>query len=142
MKKYIGIILLIILLIVGGILVYNSRQKTPEETEKQVEKNDFVSYNGWLNVDGTNVKNEKGETIQLVGVSSHAIQWYSSIISPENIKTLKEDWGINAIRLAVYTQVNGEIVHEERQNKRIMELVDFAIAEDIYVILDWHVLEE
>lgn len=142
MKKYIAIIVLIILLIIGGIFVFNLTQKSTEKNIEEVEKNDFVSYNGWLNVDGTKIKNEKGETIQLVGVSSHAIQWYSSIISPENIKTLKEDWGINAIRLAVYTQVDGQLVHEERQNKRIMELIDFAIAEDIYVILDWHVLEE
>lgn len=142
MRKYIAISFFIILIIIGVILFVNLNQKNIENNIEEIEKNDFVSYNGWLNVDGTNIKNEKGEIIQLVGVSSHAIQWYGAIINKENIKILKEDWGINALRLAIYTQVDGELVYEESLNERIMQIIDFAIAEDIYVILDWHVLEE
>lgn len=145
MKKFILVILVIILIVGGASFFYMTSKKADERIEENTNKyapTDFVSGNGWLKVDGTNVKNEKGEILQLVGVSSHALQWYGSLLTKQNIKILKEDWGVNALRLAVYTQVNDKLVYEEELNGRIMEIIDFAIEEDIYVILDWHVLEE
>lgn len=131
------IIFIIVIAVISEIIVFINKPKPNEFTPY-----DDVSYNGWLTVEGKDIKNEKGEKIQLVGVSTHGIQWFYQFITPENLRTLKNDWGANVIRLAIYVDVNGELVYDEFYDKLIIEMVNLIIENDMYVILDWHILEE
>ena len=48
-------------------------------------KNKYVSYNGSLSVNASNLVNQYGEIMILKGISSHGIQWYSHLINKEKI---------------------------------------------------------
>lgn len=113
-------------------------------TEKVVVNNLSVSYNGWLNVDGNKLKNEKNEIVQLKGISSHGIEWFSNLITFDNLKTLKEDWKINVFRIAMYTDANGQgyVFSPDTNIESVTKVVDMAVDLDMYVVVDWHILND
>lgn len=112
-------------------------------TTENVDKNS-VTYNGWLHTSNTILVNEKGETVQLRGVSSHGIEWFSNLITYENLKTLKNDWNTNIFRIAMYTDSNntGYIFSQDQTKQKVCNIIDMAIDLDMYVIIDWHILSD
>lgn len=104
-------------------------------------KNKYVSYNGSLSVKDSNLVNQYGETMILKGISSHGIQWYSHLINKEKIERLKLEFGINAFRIAMYTEEKGYIYNNNLKEK-VKEIIDLCILLDLYVIIDWHILKD
>lgn len=100
-----------------------------------------VSRNGRLSVSGTQLINQNGEPIVLRGMSSHGIQWYANFTSYQAIKNTA-DRGANVFRIAMYTDENGYISNPESVKRSTFEAADNAIANDMYVIIDWHVLND
>ena len=43
----------------------------------------------WLKVNGSTLQNENGDAIQLRGISSHGIAWFSDLITYDNLQYLK-----------------------------------------------------
>ena len=111
-----------------------------KEKTNTVEKNNYVSYNGNLKLDGINLVNQYGEKIQLKGVSSHGLQWFNYLITDENIKTLKS-YGANIFRLAMYTKEGGYVDNSNIYDSLIKD-IDLVISNDMYVIVDWHILSD
>ena len=74
-------------------------------------------------------------------MSSHGIQWFSDLITKENIKYLKENYNSNLFRIAMYTNENGYIQNKELKQKA-MDIMDIVIDLDMYVIIDWHILSD
>lgn len=109
--------------------------------EKIINKNNYVSYNGNLKVKGTKLVNQFDEEILLRGMSSHGLQWYNDFINKDNIKILKNEWKTNVFRLAMYTEENGYISNKDVYEYLIKD-VDMLIEEDMYVIIDWHILSD
>lgn len=136
MKKF---IIIAIILIISVIVIVKSNNLP---LFKSVEQNNFVSYNGWLHVDKTSLKNCHNETFVLKGISSHGIQWYSHLITFDNLKSLKNDWGINVFRIAMYTDENGYISNKDEIKQKVVDIANNAIALDMYVIIDWHILKD
>ncbi len=101
----------------------------------------LVFQNGFLKVDGNNLKNQKGENIQLKGLSSHGIQWYSDMINYSTLKQLRDDWGVNVFRISLYTLENGYIYKPELKEK-VTNFVDILIELNMYTIIDWHILSD
>ena len=101
-----------------------------------------VEYSGWLKTDGSALKNQHGEDIQLRGLSSHGIAWYSDVVTHENLRKLKEEWNTNVFRIAMYTDPNsyGYIANPEKNMEIVCNVVDMAVSLDMYVIIDWHIL--
>ncbi|MBR2787386.1 MAG: glycoside hydrolase family 5 protein [Clostridia bacterium] len=114
----------------------------PEEASKL--NNNSVSYNGWLQTKGSKLENEKGEPVQLRGVSSHGIEWFSNVITFENLQELKNNWNVNVFRIAMYTNPDGYgyIASPEINKNTVYKIVDMAINLDMYVIVDWHILND
>lgn len=110
----------------------------PALTEVATEKG--VSKNGHLQVVGTQLCNERGEAIVLRGMSSHGIQWFPQFLSRECIQSTA-DSGANLFRVAMYTDENGYISNRSIKNT-LISAVDTAIALDMYVIIDWHILHD
>nr|AKN19928.1 endocellulase [Deinococcus cellulosilyticus] len=79
-----------------------------------------------------------GKPIQLRGMSTHGLQWYPEIVNDNAFKALANDWGSNVFRLALYVGEGGYATKPELKQK-VIEGIDFAIANDMYVIVDWHV---
>ncbi len=102
-----------------------------------------ASENGWLKVDGAQIKNEHGDEIQLVGLSTHGIQWYRELYTRETLTHLKDELGINVFRIAMYTDpaMSGYVSHRELEEE-LYRLVDLSIELDLYVVVDWHILED
>ncbi len=79
-----------------------------------------------------------GKKIQLRGMSTHGLQWFGEIINENAFVSLSGDWEANVIRLAMYVGENGYA-----KNPGVKDLVyqgvDYALENDMYVIVDWHV---
>ena len=97
-----------------------------------------------LHVEGTKLKNEAGEVVQLRGVSSHGLQWYPEYINKDAFRTLRDDWKANVIRLAMYTAEGGFLdgANQEDQYSIIDRGVKCATELGMYVIIDWHILAD
>jgi len=100
-----------------------------------------VSENGWLQVAGTTLCNEQGVPIVLRGMSSHGVHWYPQFTSKESIANTAA-YGTNLFRVAMYTGGGGYISQPETVLKQALQAVDAAIANDMYVIIDWHILSD
>ena len=108
--------------------------------------NNYGFY-GALSVDGTNLVDSDGDLVQLIGVSTHGLSWYPEYASAETIASLKENWGINVIRLAMYTSdYNGYCVGGDDIQAALKDTIDAAVEaateNDMYVIIDWHTLND
>ena len=99
------------------------------------------SESGKLHVDGTLIKDEKGRTVQLRGVSTHGITWFPKFVDGKIFNYLADDWDANLVRLAVYSEnyCSGE---KEDSLEILFKGIDEAIANDMYVLVDWHILND
>ncbi|MFN2747356.1 MULTISPECIES: cellulase family glycosylhydrolase [Bacillus] len=100
-----------------------------------------VSVNGQLKLKGTQLVNQNGKAVQLKGISSHGLQWYGDYVNKDTLKWLRDDWGINVFRAAMYTAEGGYIDNPSVKNK-VKEAVEAAKELGIYVIIDWHILSD
>ena len=103
------------------------------------------STHGALHVEGTRLTGADGTPVQLKGVSTHGLSWYPAYVNDACFKELSEDWGVNAVRLAMYTaEYGGYCTGGDQQalKKLLRQGVDYATAHDMYVIVDWHILSD
>lgn len=100
-----------------------------------------VSENGWLQVKGTQLCNAEGKPAVLRGMSSHGLQWYEEYAGAQAIRNTAE-WGANLFRAAMYTGEGGYLSNPGGMEKTAIAVADAAIANDMYVILDWHILSD
>ena len=95
-----------------------------------------------LKVNGTKLCSESGEAIQLRGISTLGFR-YPEYITKESFETFRDEWNVNTIRLAMYTDEPGGYCTDGDKEalKNIMKKgVEIATALDMYVIVDWHIL--
>ncbi len=114
--------------------------QTPAVPEQPVEtRAGGVSENGRLKVVGTQLCNEKGQPVVLRGMSTHGMQWFPQFASEGAIRTTAE-YGANVFRIAMYTDQDGYLSHPDTIRAKVFAAADAAIRQDMYVILDWHIL--
>lgn len=93
-----------------------------------------------LNKNGTSTLCDKnGDPIQLRGMSTHGLQWFPGIINNNAFAALSNDWDSNLIRLAMYVGEGGYSSNPSIK-QTVINGINFAIANDMYVIVDWHIL--
>lgn len=105
----------------------------------------FTALHGALSVNGTNLTDQNGEPIQLYGMSTHGIAWFPQYVDYDAFRTLRDDWNTNCIRLALYSdEYNGYSSggNQEELKALIKDGIDFATELGMYVIVDWHVLND
>ena len=73
-----------------------------------INRNSLVSYNGNLSIYKGNIVNEDKEIVKLKGVSSHNLYWYKRIYTKDNLKEMRDTWGMNVFRIALYTNPKEE----------------------------------
>jgi endoglucanase len=101
-----------------------------------------IELNGQLKVVGSQLCNQNGDPIQLKGMSSHGLQWFGHYMNYDSIKFMRDDWGANLVRAAMYTSSGGYISNPKTLKTKVKEVVQAAIDLDIYVIIDWHILSD
>lgn len=65
------------------------------------------STTGALHVEGAHLVDAAGNPVQLRGVSTHGLAWYPQYVNEEFFRELKQDWGANVVRLALYSAEEG-----------------------------------
>lgn len=90
------------------------------------------------------IVDEHGNPFQLRGASTHGVQWFPEYVNKGAFQSLRDEWGVNMIRLACYiTQYNGYTVGGQSLiDQKIQEGVQAAKDLGMYIIIDWHVHEE
>lgn len=99
-----------------------------------------VEQHGALHVSGTDLKDSHGAKFQLKGVSTHGIAWFPQYVNKDAFQTLRDNYGINTIRLAMYT--NKSEGYGPGAVKKVQEGVKYATELGMYVIIDWHILND
>lgn len=97
-----------------------------------------------LKVNGTKLTDALGNIVQLRGVSTLGLR-YPQFITKESFKTFRDEWGMDTIRLALYTDEPGGYCTDGDRKEQIrimLEGVDIATKLSMYVIVDWHILYE
>jgi endoglucanase len=100
-----------------------------------------------LQVTGTQLVNSRGKTVQLRGVSTHGLSWYPEYVNKSAFVYMKKNWGINVVRLAMYTSEYNGYCTGSTENKKTLEKqiengVRYATEAGLYVIIDWHILSD
>jgi endoglucanase len=83
---------------------------------------------------------QDGNPIQLRGMSSMGLQWYPW--GPNTVSTLRVDWGATVVRASMYVEEGGYKSDQTGMTNKVKMIVDAAIAADVYVIIDWHILSD
>ena len=103
------------------------------------------STSGKLRVEGTRLVGKDGQSVQLRGVSTHGLAWFPQYVNDALFGELRGDWNANIVRLAMYTAESGGYC-TDGDKAALRKLVDdgvrFATDNDLYVIVDWHILSD
>lgn len=102
---------------------------------------------GRLQVRNGKLCSESGEPVMLRGVSVNGLVTSESFLNPALFEELARDDGVNLFRLAMYTYGVGIVGYctkgdKERHKQDIADGVELAKNEDMYVIIDWHILSD
>ncbi|MGF7138871.1 glycoside hydrolase family 5 protein [Roseimarinus sediminis] len=97
-----------------------------------------VKKYGQLKVDGTHIVSENGEIVQLTGMSLFWSQWIGQYYNKECISWLKEDWKCSVVRAAIAVDQGGYASHPKDEFRKAQRVIDAAIDQGIYVIVDLH----
>lgn len=98
-----------------------------------------VKKHGALKVAGTRLVDKDGNTVSLRGMSYGWHNWWPRFYNAGTVKWLHEDWKCNVVRAALGVEPDkGYIQDPEGSSANIRAVVDAAIKEGIYVIIDWH----
>ncbi|SDE13004.1 glycoside hydrolase family 5 protein [Glycomyces harbinensis] len=100
-----------------------------------------AAEHGQLSVCGTRLCDESGNPVQLRGMSTHGLQWYSQCVNDASLDALAYDWGADIVRLSMYIQEDGYETDPAGFTARMHELIDEVTARGQYVIVDWHMLD-
>lgn len=105
-----------------------------------------VEKHGWLHTQGNLLLNENDNIVQLRGMSFFwpISNWYNECpssmeqsYSAEMVRYLANDWGCTVVRAPYAT--DGEATGNNFQGENLVqEVVNAAMEEGIYVIIDWH----
>ncbi|MBE6014383.1 MAG: glycoside hydrolase family 5 protein [Lachnospiraceae bacterium] len=134
----------------GGNTQSSSKASQPETTSSPSQGSSEASSaepttpDKGLKVVGTQLCDLNGNPVQLKGISTHGLAWFPQYVNEACVKELK-GWGANVFRLAMYTEENGGYCsggNKEELKGLIRKGVSFATTNDMYVIIDWHVLNE
>lgn len=103
-----------------------------------------VSQHGQLSVKNGQLVDKSGKGYQFRGMSTHGLTWFPEFVNESAFKTLRDDWNTNVVRLAMYVDEwgNGQCYMGNKSGSlELLEKgVDICIKLDMYVIIDWHVL--
>ena len=95
---------------------------------------------GALQVRGVNLTDQSGSPVVLHGMSTHGMQWFGQFANAGAFHSLAAR-GANLVRIAMYTEQDGYLANPGLKDA-VFTAMDAAIAEDMYVILDWHILND
>ena len=94
---------------------------------------------GALSVKGIQLVNQKGDDVVLRGVSYGWHNWWPRFYNTASVKWLADDWNCTVVRAAMGVGPRRSYMDKKEWSKEKIEaVIQGAIDNDIYVIIDWH----
>ena len=98
-----------------------------------------VARHGALSVRGGKIVGAHGEPVTLRGMSLFWSQWTPQYYDAATIAWLAEDWKVDVVRAAIAAEgQDGARQHFDREFAKASTVIDAAVANGLYVIVDWH----
>ena len=100
-----------------------------------------VQKNGALSVDGNRIVNKDGNPVSFSGGS---LFWSNNGWGGEKyyhsstVGWLASDWNATIVRAAMGADADGGYISQPANKQKVKTVVDAAIDQGIYVIIDWH----
>jgi endoglucanase len=105
----------------------------------ETPENSFVKSHGQLAVQGTKLVDAQGQPVVLRGVSYGWSNWWSQFYNAGSVRWLANDWKCTVVRAAMGVGPQGSYLDKPDWSKKLIcDVADAAIANGIYVIIDWH----
>ncbi|HQB27550.1 MAG TPA: glycoside hydrolase family 5 protein [Paludibacter sp.] len=122
----------ILLSVIFGCTTCNDNNLPPQNKS-------VVELNGQLSVQGTHLINTQGDTVMLKGVSYGWHNWWRRFYNDTSVTTFSTDWHCSVVRAAMGIEPdNAYLKNPDFAIKCVTKIVDSAIKNGIYVIIDWH----
>ncbi|MDP9079441.1 MAG: glycoside hydrolase family 5 protein [Bacteroidota bacterium] len=99
-----------------------------------------VAINGALKVEGNKIVNQNGTAPQLRGISFSWSLWQGrKYYNPTVVDWLTSDFKVSLIRASMGVQPDhGYLQEPALQKQLIVAVVDQAVKDGIYILIDWH----
>jgi len=98
-----------------------------------------VAIYGQLHVDGVQLKDKNNDAVVLRGMSFGWHNWWPRFYNADVVKWLHNDWDCSVVRAAMGVEpAGGYIDRPDWSKEKIRAVIDGALREGIYVIIDWH----
>ena len=120
-------------------------QKDDAKADKAQDEGNPLQAHGSLSVKGTQLVDKNGKPFQFKGVSTHGLNWFPEYVNADAFASMKNDWKINCVRLAMYTAEGDSYCeggNKENLKNIVSQGVEYATDLGLYVIIDWHVLHD
>mgnify|MGYP000347860123 FL=1 len=136
------ILKLLVLLVLISITISCAENNNPEDNAVMPEDTTVVQIHGLLQVNGNRILDQHSAPVCFAGNSFFwsndnwgGERYYKS----EVVSWLKLDWKATIVRAAMGVEDPGGYPDNNVSNKnRVITIVDAAIDEGLYVIIDWH----
>ena len=98
-----------------------------------------VTQHGQLRVEGVNIVAQHNQKVALKGISLGWHNWWPQFYNPFVVEYLTHDWHISVIRAAMGVEPAGGYLENPEKSKALIKIIiDAAITNGLYVIVDWH----
>ncbi len=97
-----------------------------------------VAKHGLLKIAGGKLCSASGQPVQLKGMSLFWSQWAGNWYTAATVESLANQWGCTIVRAAMGVESGGYLTQPDTEKAKVKTVVDAAIAQGIYVIIDWH----
>lgn len=106
--------------------------------QHKAPENSPVAIHGQLSIKNGQLVDKFGQPVQLQGMSLFWSQWQPQFYNSTTVENLAEGWNISLIRAAMAVENGGYLEHPKEEMKKMQEIIDAAIDQGVYVIVDWH----
>ncbi len=117
---------------------------TPEDDSGEDSSGDSeeettpIARYGQLKIEGGTLIDQHNDPVQLKGMSLFWSQWQPQFYNETTVKNLVKFWNIDIIRAAMAVEHEGYLKNPEEEMAKVQRVIEAAIEEEIYVIVDWH----
>jgi endoglucanase len=130
------------LALVAPLLLFAPAAATPAFAAQDMTP---LQANGQLHVCGVRLcgadGRDGGAAVQLRGMSTHGLQWYSQCVNDASLDALAGDWGADVLRISMYVQEGGYETDPAGFTDRVSSIIDEVTERGMYALVDWHMLD-
>lgn len=98
-----------------------------------------VACHGALSVADGKIVGTHGQPVTLRGMSLFWSQWAPQYYDAETVAWLAKDWKVDVVRAAIAAEGEDSArQHFDREFAKASTVIDAAVANGLYVVVDWH----